>query len=364
MNDIIPENIKSILITGGSGFIGGTLVRRLLLNSAIKVYNLDKCSYCSDNNSINILLDNLGEKERNRYKLLKVDLINKVEVIEVISNLKPDIVIHLAAESHVDRSIDRPDTFIDSNIVGTFNLLNAVRDYWEKLPIARQKVFRFHHISTDEVFGSLGDSGSFDEDSPYFPRSPYSASKAASDHLVNAWHHTYGLPTIITNCSNNFGPRQFPEKIIPLSIRKALNRETIPLYGDGKNVRDWLFVEDHIDGILLAVFKGRVGESYCIGGTGEKTNLELLNTICKLLDRLRPVEFKYAQLINMVKDRPGHDFRYSINPRKIQTELGWKPNHSFDEAIEQTVVWYINNQSWTEAMLTKASYDASRLGRK
>ncbi len=357
MKTKIPSNIKSILVTGGCGFIGGALVRRLLMASSVKVFNLDKISYCSDKVATIKLLENLGLPAKKRYKLLKVDLINQLEIIEAVLHAKPDIIIHLAAESHVDRSIDTPSSFIDSNIVGTFNLLTAARIYWEKLPKSLQESFRFHHISTDEVFGSLGKRGSFNETSPYSPRSPYSASKAASDHLVNAWHHTYGLPTLITNCSNNFGPWQFPEKFIPLAIRKALNNEPIPLYGDGKNVRDWLFVEDHVDAILLAAIRGNIGESYCIGGNAEKTNHELLEILCSLLDTLKPEKFQYKELIEFVGDRPGHDFRYSINPAKIKNKLNWEPSYTFEDAIKLTVSWYIDNQRWSELVMRKSRCD-------
>ena len=274
----------------------------------------------------------------------------------------PDLVLHLAAESHVDRSIDGPAAFIESNVTGTFNLLQAVRSHWQQLPQERRDAFRMHHISTDEVFGSLGPTGRFSEITPYDPRSPYSASKAASDHLVSAWHHTYGLPVVLTNCSNNYGPWQFPEKLIPVVILKALAGEPIPLYGDGANVRDWLFVDDHVDALLLAATRGGLGESYCVGGHGERTNKQVVEAICTLLDQLVPAGAPHARLITPVADRPGHDRRYAIDASKISANLGWTPRHSFEQGLEATVRWYIENQTWCQQVRQRAGYSGERIG--
>jgi dTDP-glucose 4,6-dehydratase len=271
--------------------------------------------------------------------------------------------MHLAAESHVDRSIDGPDAFLSSNVIGTFSLLEAARAHWGALSEERQRNFRLHHISTDEVFGSLGATGRFSETTPYDPRSPYSATKAASDHLVMAWHHTYGLPVVLTNCSNNFGPWQFPEKLIPVVILKALAGEPIPLYGDGANVRDWLFVEDHVDALLLAATKGVPGESYCVGGHGERTNKQVVEAICTLLDQLRPDGAPHSRLITPVADRPGHDRRYAIDPTRISRELGWQPRHGFAEGLEATVRWYVDHLSWCYEVRERAGYDGERIGK-
>ena len=265
---------------------------------------------------------------------------------KIINLIKPDLVMHLAAESHVDRSINSPWEFIESNVIGTYNLLEASRSYFNKLNGGKKSNFRFHHISTDEVFGSLSDIGTFSEKTPYDPRSPYSASKASSDHLVRAWHHTYNFPIIITNCSNNFGPWQYPEKLIPLTISKAINLQTIPIYGDGSNVRDWLFVDDHVDALIISATKGEIGETYCIGGFGERTNLQVVKKICDILDVFCPQNIKYSELMSFVKDRPGHDKRYSINSEKIQSKLNWYPKYSFDEALEKTIKWYLENKEF------------------
>ena len=315
-----------IIVTGGAGFIGGCLVKRLL-NQSHNVFNVDKFGYASSTAVIEELFKKSNNKNLGEHNLIKIDLSNKKDTEELVNQTKPDLIIHLAAESHVDRSIIGPEEFLKSNIVGTFNLLEASRKYWENLPPSKKDKFRFHHISTDEVFGSLSDEGRFSEKTPYDPRSPYSATKASSDHLVNAWHHTYELPILITNCSNNFGPWQFPEKLIPVVINKALNQENIPIYGDGLNIRDWLFVEDHIDAILMVLKNGRIGESYCIGGYGEKTNLEIVKTICTIMDQKIPSQKPHARLIEFVRDRAGHDRRYSIDPCKISTELGWEPKY-------------------------------------
>jgi dTDP-glucose 4,6-dehydratase len=348
-----------VLVTGGAGFIGGAVVRRLLRDTTAMVCNLDKLGYASDLTSIEQTLAELGARARNpegecRHQLLQVDLAHLEATEAAIETADPDLVLHLAAESHVDRSIAGPGAFISSNVSGTFNLLQAVRAHWEGLPQERRERFRFHHISTDEVFGSLGLTGRFSETTAYDPRSPYSASKAASDHLVNAWHHTYGLPVVLTNCSNNYGPWQFPEKLIPVVILKAAAGEPIPLYGDGGNVRDWLYVDDHVEALLLAATRGRLGESYCIGGAGdhgspsERTNTAVVQAICALLDRLQPAGAPHARLISPVTDRPGHDRRYAIDASKISTELGWTPRHSFEAGLEATVRWALGNLAWCE----------------
>jgi dTDP-glucose 4,6-dehydratase len=360
-------NRQRVLVTGGAGFIGGAVVRRLLRESDALVFNLDKCSYASDLTSIDQLIQELGPKSITsegecRHQLMRVDLSDADATKEAVRYANPDLVMHLAAESHVDRSIEGPAPFIDSNITGTFNLLQAVRMHWLELPPDRQHDFRFHHISTDEVFGSLGSEGRFSEATPYDPRSPYSASKAASDHLVNAWCHTYGLPVILTNCSNNFGPWQFPEKLIPVVILKAVAGEPIPLYGDGQNVRDWLYVEDHVDALLLAATQGKPGRSYCVGGHGERTNKQVVESICNQLDQLLLREASHNTLITPVADRPGHDRRYAIDPSRISKELGWQPRHSFEQGLATTVQWYLDHQTWCSTVWKQGGYTGSRLG--
>ena len=350
-------NRRRILVTGGAGFIGGAMVRRLLADSEAEGFNLDKMGYASDLTSIEAL-----PQAAERHTLLRVDLTDAVATAEAVRQADPDLVLHLAAESHVDRSIDGPAAFIDSNVSGTFNLLQAVRAHWEALPAERRDGFRFHHISTDEVFGSLGATGRFSETTPYDPRSPYSASKAASDHLVNAWHHTYGLPVVLTNCSNNYGSWQFPEKLIPVVILKAAAGEPIPLYGDGANVRDWLYVDDHVDALLLAATRGELGRSYCVGGHGERTNKQVVESICTLLDQLLPAGAPHARLITPVTDRPGHDRRYAIDPARISSELGWQPSHSFEAGLEATVRWYLEHQDWCSQVRARAGYHGQRIG--
>ena len=353
MQELLPQGTARVLVTGGAGFIGGAVVRRLLKDSAAQIFNLDKLGYASD-------LTSIGQHPRHTF--LQVDLADASATAEAVRQSDPDLVMHLAAESHVDRSIDGPSAFIESNVSGTFNLLQAVRAHWEHLPAERRDRFRFHHISTDEVFGSLGPTGRFSESTPYDPRSPYSASKAASDHLVQAWHHTYGLPVVLTNCSNNYGPWQFPEKLIPVVILKAVAGAPIPLYGDGANVRDWLFVDDHVDALLLAATRGGLGESYCVGGHGERTNKQVVEAICTLLDQLVPAGAPHARLITPVADRPGHDRRYAIDASKISANLGWTPRHSFEQGLEATVRWYIENQTWCQQVRQRAGYSGERIG--
>ena len=333
-----------VLITGGAGFIGGALIRRLLSTTSATIFNLDKIGYASDLTGINkyLKINNIQD----RYYFIKEDLYNRTKVDELISTIDPDIVFHLAAESHVDKSIEGPEIFLKSNILGTFHLLEALRNHWDTLSSKRQANLRFHHVSTDEVFGSLGATDKFNEKSQYAPRSPYSASKASSDHIVMAWFHTYGFPGLITNCSNNYGPWQFPEKLIPLAIYKAINDQPIPMYGDGLQIRDWLYVDDHINALLLASSKGEIGESYCIGGFGERTNKHVLSRICTIMDELRPRDESYINLITSVKDRLGHDRRYAINSSKIQNDLGWQPSVEFDEGLKLTIEWYLKNSDW------------------
>ena len=357
MKSLLPPELKNVLVTGGAGFIGGAVVRRLLNETETQIYNLDKLGYASDLASVEAL-----PQAATRHHLLNVDLADVESTAAAVRQADPDLVLHLAAESHVDRSIDGPEAFLESNVSGTFSLLQAVRAHWEGLPDQRQRCFRFQHISTDEVFGSLGAEGRFSENSPYDPRSPYSASKAASDHLVSAWHHTYGLPVLLTNCSNNYGPWQFPEKLIPVVILKAVAGDGIPLYGDGANVRDWLYVEDHVDALLKVASFGQVGRSYCVGGHGERSNREVVETICALMDQLRPEGAPHARLITFVKDRPGHDRRYAIDPGRITTELDWQPRHDFGEGLKATVRWYLDHLDWCSKVSEKASYQGERIG--
>ena len=335
---------KNILVTGGAGFIGGYLIRRLLKETNSKIFNIDKFGYASNLT----WLKNTPNSQN--HKLFNLDLSDFGKTKEVIDFINPDFVFHLAAESHVDRSIEGPEVFIKSNIMGTFNLLESLRLHWEKMNQNRKDFFKLHHISTDEVFGSLPKTGYFNELSRYDPRSPYSASKASSDHLVRAWFHTFGLPIVITNCSNNFGPWQYPEKLIPLTILNAINDIPIPIYGDGCNVRDWLFVEDHINALLLVAANGKVGSTYCIGGHGEKTNLNIVLNICKILDETIKRESPHENLIKFVKDRPGHDKRYSIDSTLVRKEFNWKPLNSFDFDLKNTILWYLNNQNWCKKL--------------
>jgi dTDP-glucose 4,6-dehydratase len=363
MANLLSHGVRRVLVTGGAGFIGGAVVRRLLRQSDATIFNLDKCGYASDLSGIEELQAELSTGSPTgpeRHQLIKLDLMDEEATLQALRHADPDLVLHLAAESHVDRSIEGPGAFIASNINGTFSLLQAARSHFEALPPERQARFRFHHISTDEVFGSLGAEGRFNESTPYDPRSPYSASKAASDHLVQAWHHTFGLPVLLTNCSNNYGPWQFPEKLIPVVILKALAGEPIPLYGDGGNVRDWLFVEDHVDALLLVARDGLPGRSYCVGGHGERSNKQLVTMLCDCLDRLRPAEAPHARLITPVRDRPGHDRRYAIDPSRISAELGWQPRHNLEQGLEATVRWYLDHLDWCQQMQARAGYKGER----
>ena len=337
-----------ILVTGGAGFIGSAVVRLAIARGHF-VVNLDALTYAACLENVASVADNPN------YVFEHADIRNRSILDQIFAEHKPDAVMHLAAESHVDRSIDGPAEFIETNINGTFNLLEAARNYWESQLTPSN--FRFHHISTDEVFGSLpiNPSTYFTELTPYDPRSPYSASKASSDHLVRAWHKTYGLPVFLTNCSNNYGPYHFPEKLIPLVILNAIAGKSLPIYGDGDNIRDWLYVEDHADALLLVLEKGEVGRSYNIGGESELTNLELVRTICKLLDRLQPLPSQsYSELITFVEDRPGHDLRYAIDPSRIRDELGWRPSVTPEKGLEETVKWYLANENWWKPLLDRA----------
>ncbi len=351
------KNQHKVIVTGGAGFIGGTLIRKILKEKDWIIYNLDQMGYASDLSWIKDSEDN-----KSRHFFVKIDLRNKEILENLVKDISPNLIIHLAAESHVDRSIDNPLKFIESNIIGTFNLLEASRAYWDKLSDVKKQLFRFIHISTDEVFGSLGLNGKFDENTKYSPRSPYSSSKASSDHLVNSWYHTYGLPTIISNCSNNFGPYQFPEKLIPLSILKGIKGEKIPLYGNGLNIRDWLYVEDHVEALLLIAEKGELGKSYCVGGGSERTNKEVQLQICKILDEVDQKEFPHASLIQNVADRPGHDKRYAINSNLIKKKLGWTPKITFEDGLKKTIIWYLNNPKWSDSVMQKSGYTGNRIG--
>ncbi len=335
---LFPSKIKSILVTGGSGFIGSALIRKLLSETNIKIYNLDKLGYASG--SLNKI------KQSKQYQLLNVDLYNKDDTNRAIQSSNPDLVFHLAAESHVDRSISTPEHFLNSNVIGTFNLLDELLHHWKNLTLERKNYFRIVHVSTDEVFGSIKGDDFFSEKTRYDPKSPYSATKAASDHLVSSWNNTYGLPAIITNCCNNFGPWQFPEKLIPVIIKNALSNKSIPLYGDGKNIRDWMYVDDHIDALIHVMLKGRVGESYCIGSGHLKTNEDIIEIICNLLDFYKEDNSPHIRLKKYVKDRPGHDLRYAVDNKKITDELNWTPKYDFYESMDFTVKWYINNPKW------------------
>ncbi|EGA70919.1 dTDP-glucose 4,6-dehydratase [Vibrio sinaloensis DSM 21326] len=350
-----------ILVTGGAGFIGSAVIRHIINETQDSVVNLDKLTYAGN-------LESLQDVESSaRYHFECVDICDRGKLERVFDEHQPDIVMHLAAESHVDRSIDGPAAFIETNIVGTYTLLETARSYWQSLSSERKRQFRFHHISTDEVYGDLEDTESlFTEQTPYAPSSPYSASKASSDHLVRAWLRTFGFPTLITNCSNNYGPYHFPEKLIPLMILNALEGKSLPVYGDGKQIRDWLYVEDHARALYTVATKGKVGETYNIGGHNELTNLEVVHRICELMEELCPDKPNgigaYAELITFVEDRPGHDVRYAIDASKIERELGWKPEETFESGICKTVRWYLSNRIWWERV-QDGSYNRERLGR-
>ncbi len=341
--------MKKILITGGAGFIGSAVVRQFINETEYSVVNVDKLTYAGNLQSLAAISDNP------RYRFEQVDICDAAEVARVFREHQPDAVMHLAAESHVDRSISGPADFIETNIVGTYTLLEAARSYWNGLDGGRKAGFRFHHISTDEVYGSLGETGFFTEETAYEPNSPYSASKASSDHLVRAWHHTYGLPVVTTNCSNNYGPYHFPEKLIPLMILNAVNGKALPIYGKGDNIRDWLYVDDHAQALRLVLEQGRLGETYNIGGWNEKTNLEVVDAICAILDELHPQGAPHARLKTYVQDRPGHDKRYAIDAGKIEHELGWKPQETFETGLRKTVEWYLANTDWV-ANVTSGEY--------
>jgi dTDP-glucose 4,6-dehydratase len=345
----------TILVTGGAGFIGSAVVRRLLAGG-LRVVNVDCLTYAGN-------LDSLADvAEDPRYAFEPVDVCDGPALRRVFETHRPGAVLHLAAESHVDRSIDGPGDFVRTNVVGTFTLLEEARRHWTALDAEAREAFRFVHVSTDEVFGSLGDAGRFDEETPYRPSSPYSASKAGSDHLVRAWHHTYGMPTLTTNCSNNYGPRQFPEKLIPHVLLNALTGKPLPVYGRGENVRDWLFVEDHAEALAAVLDRGRPGETYAVGGDSERRNIDVVRQICRTLDALRPDSAgPYERLIAFVADRPGHDLRYAIDATKIRTELGWTPAESFETGLRRTVEWYLANPEWYGRILSGA-YRLERIG--
>jgi dTDP-glucose 4,6-dehydratase len=341
-----------VLVTGGAGFIGSAVVR-LAVARGHEVVNLDALTYAANLENVASVADDP------RYVFEQADIRDRAALDRVLAAHRPDAIMHLAAESHVDRSIDGPGAFIETNVNGTYNLLEAARSYWTAQ--GRPEGFRFHHVSTDEVFGSLGETGQFTEETAYDPRSPYSASKAASDHLVRAWHETYGLPVVLTNCSNNYGPFHFPEKLVPVVILNALHGRPIPVYGDGGNVRDWLYVEDHADALLLVLERGVLGESYNIGGENEARNIDLVRTICAHMDRLRPETAPHARLISFVTDRPGHDRRYAIDPTRIRTELGWRPSVTVEEGLKRTVEWYLANADWWRPLLDRQGV-GQRLG--
>ena len=344
-----------LVITGGAGFIGSAVVRMLVGSRAADVVNVDKLTYAANLASLESIAGSPG------YRFVRADICDRAAMSALFNAVEPDLVMHLTAESHVDRSIDGPGAFIETNILGTYTLLDVALTYWSKLSRESQSRFRFLHVSTDEVYGSLGPEGQFTETTPYAPNSPYSSSKAASDHLVRAWHHTYGLPTLITNYSNNYGPCQFPEKLIPLIILNGLEGKKLPVYGAGANVRDWLYVDDHARALWDVAMRGRVGETYNVGGNAERRNIEVVVRICDLLDEAAPAATPRRALIEFVTDRPGHDLRYAIDTTKIAGELGWRPRETFETGLAKTVMWYLANRSWWEAVCS-GSYAGERLG--
>ncbi|MFI9654539.1 dTDP-glucose 4,6-dehydratase [Guyparkeria sp. GHLCS8-2] len=349
-----------ILVTGGAGFIGSAVIRHIITNTADEVVNVDKLTYAGNLESLAPVADD------RRYRFEQVDIVDRDALVRVFAQHRPDAVMHLAAESHVDRSIDGPAAFIETNIVGTYTLLEVARAYWKELGEADRKSFRFHHVSTDEVYGDLeGSDGLFTEKTPYAPSSPYSASKASSDHLVRAWQRTYGLPTVVTNCSNNYGPYHFPEKLIPLMILNALEGKPLPVYGEGEQVRDWLYVEDHARALYTVITEGEVGETYNIGGHNEYRNIEVVHAICKMIDEMRPASASFqppaSNLITFLADRPGHDLRYAIDAGKIERDLGWNPEETFETGLRKTVTWYLDNLEWCRRV-QDGSYQRERLG--
>jgi dTDP-glucose 4,6-dehydratase len=346
-------NPQKLLVTGGAGFIGSAVVRRAVA-LGYQVLNLDKLTYAASLDAVRAAADSPA------YQFVEADVADAEAVRAALESFQPDAILHLAAESHVDRSIDGPAVFIETNVMGTFVMLEETRRYWRELPADRAQTFRFVQVSTDEVFGSLGSEGAFTAQSPYAPNSPYSASKAAGDHLARAWFKTYDLPVVVTNCSNNYGPFQFPEKLIPLVIERAISGQSIPVYGSGMNVRDWLFVDDHAEALLLAATRGVPGETYLFGGRAERTNLDVVKTICRVLDELRPSEPPHER-IEFVRDRPGHDHRYAIDPSDAERSLGWSPRHGFELGIRETVEWYLTNRAWADG-IRQQRYTGERLG--
>lgn len=344
-----------IIVTGGAGFIGSALVRYLVREIGAEVLNVDKLTYAGNLASLKSI------ENAPNYRFLQADICDRATMNETIAGFRPDRIMHLAAESHVDRSISGAADFIQTNVIGTFALLEAARHYWNELPQPQKNDFRFLHVSTDEVYGSLGDDGLFEEKTPYDPSSPYSASKAASDHLAIAWHRTYGLPVVVSNCSNNYGPYHFPEKLIPLTILNALEGRSLPIYGTGANIRDWLYVDDHARALHLIASQGRLGEKYNVGGRNERRNIDVVRTICALLDELKPGQRSHADLMTFVADRPGHDARYAIDATKLEDELGWKARENFDSGIRNTVLWYLDNEWWWRP-LRDGVYSGERLG--
>ncbi len=348
--------MSRVLVTGGAGFIGSALCRHLVKDKNYDVCNVDKLTYAGIKQSL------VSIENNSKYKFFQVDICDGESIDKIINSFKPNIIMHLAAESHVDRSIDGPSEFINTNIIGTYTLLECARKYWDNLNNLEKNNFRFHHVSTDEVYGTLGLQGLFSEETPYDPRSPYSSSKASSDHLVKAWFHTYGLPILITNCSNNYGPYHFPEKLIPLIILNALDGKPLPIYGKGDNVRDWLYVDDHAKALITVAEKGKVGQTYNIGGRNEYTNLQVVEIICKHLDIIKPRKNSFLEQIIFVEDRPGHDLRYAIDATKIENKLGWKAEENFETGILKTINWYLENEWWWKPL--RKNYSGERLGKK